>query len=156
MQYQLSLLVKRGHGGVSLFIEWCSSLMSLAQANLVASTLDRIITEILCSPETILADLDCFSGKHMDRVLKWNEISIERSERCIHDVIYDQVLIRPESEAVCAWDGSFSYRELDELAAQLAAQLVEMGVRPETFVPLCFDKSVSIPALSPLTFRWAR
>ena len=64
-------------------------------------------------------------------------------ERRIHDVFYDRVTERPDTEAVCAWDGSFTYRELNSWADKLARRLVELGVWPESLVPLCFDKSVS-------------
>jgi non-ribosomal peptide synthetase component F len=117
--------------------------MPMTQANLIASTLDRIISALLTNPGILLADFDCFSRRNRDQILKWNSNSLDRVERCIHEVIYDQVCRRPDAQAVCAWDGNFTFRELDAAADKLAEQLIQLGVGPEVRVPLCFDKSVS-------------
>jgi non-ribosomal peptide synthetase component F len=118
--------------------------MPVAQGVLVASTLDKILAELLtCAPDTPLRSLDCLSQRNLDRVCEWNDNhSIQPVERCIHDIIADRIMEQPHAEAICAWDGSLTYRELDVAAGRLAARLSRLGVRPETFVPLCFVKSV--------------
>lgn len=128
--------------------------MSAAQGALVASTLDRILSGIVTSsPDTTLSSLDCMSQNNLDRVCAWNDsYSIQPVERCVHDVIADRVLEHPDAEAVCAWDGSLSYRELDSVAGTLASWLAMLGVGPEVLVPLCFEKSVRISTFT-LSFR---
>lgn len=74
--------------------------------------------------------------------MEWNSASSERVERCVHDVIYEQVLRRPQQEAVCAWDGSFTYRELWLRVQTLAQILAGLGLGQEDVIPLCFEKSV--------------
>jgi hypothetical protein len=139
-------LAKRGATSLSLFLEWDNNHlgMSVAQGMLVASTLDKILSGILaCPPNAPLSSLDCLSQANLDKVCEWNgSQNIQPVERCIHDVIADQVLERPDAEAVCAWDGSLTYRELDLASGRLATQLARLGVKPEALVPLCFEKSV--------------
>ena len=48
----------------------------------------------------------------------------------------------PEREAVCAWDGSLTYRDLWNHAQTLAHILTDLGIGPESVVPLCFEKSI--------------
>ncbi|KAK4150585.1 non-ribosomal peptide synthetase [Chaetomidium leptoderma] len=148
-QHKLRLLAKRGEASLSLFLEWSSSLlgMSVAQGTLVASTLDKILSGILASPPNApLSSLDCLSRANLHQVCEWNDdYSIQPVERCIHDVIADRILERSDAEAVCAWDGSLTYRELDAVAGRLAARLVTLGVGPEILVPLCFEKSKWTP-----------
>ncbi len=116
----------------------------MEQAKNIVSTFDRILSFILLQPHAAIEKLDFFSHRHKQQVLKWNSNPLERVERCIHEVIHNQALRRPDSEAVCSWEGSFSYKELNEITSRLADRLVQLGVGPETRVPLCFDKSVSI------------
>lgn len=118
--------------------------MPTAQGTIVASTLGKILSGLLTSPpDAQLGKLDCLSQASVDRVCAWNgSCSIQPVERCVHDVVADRVLERPDDEAVCAWDGELTYRELDAVAGRLAARLVRLGVGPEILVPLCFDKSV--------------
>ncbi|KAF1935488.1 hypothetical protein EJ02DRAFT_439207 [Clathrospora elynae] len=49
---------------------------------------------------------------------------------------------QPLAIAICAWDGELTYHELDELSSRLAGHLVELGIKPEDIVPLCFEKSI--------------
>ncbi|KAK3903068.1 hypothetical protein C8A05DRAFT_43642 [Staphylotrichum tortipilum] len=144
-QQTLRLLAKRSATTLSLFLEWDNTRlgMSPAQGALVASTLDKILSGLLtCSPDAPLSSLETLSQANLDRVCKWNdEHSIQPVARCIHDVVADQVRSRPDAEAVCAWDGTLTYRELDAVADGLATTLMGLGVGPEVLVPLCFEKS---------------
>lgn len=148
--YNLRLLAKKqGNSALSLFLEWSPALLGPhKQGVLVASTLGKIISEMLNSPsETKIGDLNCLSLSNLDQVRKWNaETTLTRNvqplDRCVHDVIADRVAENPDGEAVCAWDGSFTYRELHQVSDTLAAHLQQLGVGPEVLVPLCFDKSV--------------
>lgn len=49
--------------------------------------------------------------------------------------------MKPEAEAVRAWDATFTYRELDLHSTRLAYHLAQLGVKEEVIVPLCFEKS---------------
>lgn len=111
---------------------------------LVANTLGKILSSIVTiAPEAKLGQVECLSQRNVDQVKAWNsQYPIDPEERCIHDVIAERVLDRPEAEAICAWDGSLTYRELDSMACCLAIRLGKLGVAPEVMVPLCFDKSV--------------
>lgn len=144
----LRLLVKTGGPSLGLFLEWNSTAlgMSAAQGNLVADTLSKILSAILDSAsEAPLRDLDYLGPVNRTRLVSWNEASpVDAVERCVHHVIADHVAQQPGAEAVCAWDGSLTYLELDRAAARLAARLVGCGVGPEVLVPLCFDKSVCL------------
>ncbi|KAG8414715.1 putative NRPS-like protein biosynthetic cluster [Metarhizium acridum] len=78
-------------------------------------------------------------------IWKWNESVPETVDGRIHDLITQKAQLQPEEQAVCAWDGNWSYRELDELSTNLAHRLVRMGVGPDIIVPLCFPKSKWTP-----------
>jgi amino acid adenylation domain-containing protein len=84
----------------------------------------------------------CLLGEaDMLRLEEWNSVVPEQVDRCVHELITEWCRAQPEAPAVCAWDGNFTYTELDALSSALAAHLAEHGVGPEVFVPLCFEKS---------------
>ena len=58
-----------------------------------------------------------------------------------HELIELQARLHPRNEAVCAWDGSLTYEELDRRAVCLAKNLVQRGVTSGSWVPLLFEKS---------------
>ncbi|KAI4613996.1 NRPS [Alternaria sp. BMP 0032] len=90
-----------------------------------------------------LDDLDLVNPADRDLIGSWNREPVPSIRRCIHSVIEeDQVATRPTAAAVNAWDtGVMTYRELDDRSSALAHRLMRLGVKPNQFVPLCFDKS---------------
>ena len=75
---------------------------------------------------------------------KWcqHERVPEAIEYCVHELIKTKAQIRADAPAICAWDGQITYGELDRLSTKVAGHLVQLGVKPESFVLLCFEKSM--------------
>lgn len=48
----------------------------------------------------------------------------------------------PQSPALCSWDGDLTFSELEKLSSVLARKLINAGIRLETLVPVCFEKSL--------------
>ena len=81
-------------------------------------------------------------GEHCyDQIRNWNCKIPDVIPECVHGVIERQAKLYPDELAICAWDGNFTFAELEESSARLAVYLVSLGVKPETFIPTCFDKS---------------
>lgn len=93
------------------------------------------------SANATLADIDTPTMRDEEKIWSWNEPIPDAVERCVHELIDENVQARPEAPAVCAWDGDLSYRDLDDLASQLAGRLSTLGVGPEDIVPICSEKS---------------
>ena len=108
----------------------------------LVDTLDHLINVITVSPVTPLLDLDYVSDRQKRQIDSWSPAPNERSNECVHDLIHAQVIKNPEHEAVCASDGSLTYRELWIQAERVAQILTGIGVGPEVVVPLCFEKSL--------------
>lgn len=79
-------------------------------------------------------------GDHQ-QLQQWNENEPEQVHQCVHGLVHERCLLQPDAPAICAWDGDFTYRQLDDLSGILGAHLASQGVGPEVFVPLCFEKS---------------
>ncbi|KAK1912795.1 hypothetical protein P3342_004731 [Pyrenophora teres f. teres] len=92
--------------------------------------------------ETIPYLQDNPTNDYLKEIWRWNTTVPEAIEKCVHDLFAEQAKAHPDASAVCAWDGELTYRELDELSSKLAAHLVQLGVKPEDMVPLCFEKSM--------------
>ncbi|KAH6876441.1 hypothetical protein B0T10DRAFT_585614 [Thelonectria olida] len=120
---------------------WDPSFMTREQAENVSSTYDKIVSEMINHPETLISNLNYFSDQNERQVLAWNNAPKSNVHRCIHQAVSEQGALRPEAESICAWDGSLSYAKLLSLSDRLACRLQASGVGPEVFVPICFDKS---------------
>jgi hypothetical protein len=143
LQCRVRLHVKVLQEEVGIFFEWWNNDMPTAQMKSIAGAFQHILADLLAANNTAVDDLDIFPENDWSRVCEFNSVLPEKHERCIHEVIHERALLQPESEAVCAWDGSLTYKELDCLSSKVAYNLQERGVGPEVCVALCFEKSVS-------------
>lgn len=137
---QLRLLVKVLKTGISLLLEYRNSYVPTDFARTIASTIDKALVTILSSPKLTVHEADLLSDHHRRQIEKWNSEPLIRNESTIHDTIAETTKLTPNAEAIVSWDGTFTYRELEEHACRLAARLMELGVGPEVIVPLCFRK----------------
>ncbi|RBR18641.1 uncharacterized protein FIESC28_05918 [Fusarium coffeatum] len=122
-------------------LSWNPSFMTRTQAESISNTYTKIFGEIVAHQERVISTLKCCSEYDERQILAWNDFPMSHVQRCIHQAISEQGTIRPDAEAVCAWDGSLSYLQLLSLSDRLASHLQTMGVGREVFVPICFDKS---------------
>ncbi|KAF9887737.1 hypothetical protein FE257_009690 [Aspergillus nanangensis] len=86
-------------------------------------------------------DVDLLSPEDLTQLQIWNPRFSAADEQCAHEVIQNKALVQPHAPAVCAWDGDFSYQELDTHASRLACTLIARGVGPESLIPLYFEKT---------------
>jgi non-ribosomal peptide synthetase component F len=115
--------------------------MSKGQANHVLQTFNQILSSLSEGLQQSVADVQVLSLYSQNALLDWNKDVPEVVESCIHDVIHLQALNRPDKMAVCAWDETWTFAQLDELSTKVANHLAQLGVKPEVRVPLCFEKS---------------
>ncbi|KAF1943906.1 acetyl-CoA synthetase-like protein [Clathrospora elynae] len=98
------------------------------------------------TPEALnrkLSDVNLLNPADRELISTWNKEPVNIIDRCIHSVISeDQIAVRPSAAAIDAWDtGIMTYRELDDQSTAIAHRLLVLGVKPQQFVPICFDKS---------------
>jgi non-ribosomal peptide synthetase component F len=70
-----------------------------------------------------------------------NSMVLEPIEACVHSLIKRIAWERPSAPAICSWDGDLTYQQLDQASSKLAHQLVHVGVKLQTKVVLCFERT---------------
>jgi amino acid adenylation domain-containing protein len=129
--------------GVRLVVDYDSRILDQWMMKLVLDQFDLLIQELGgVAPDQQIGKLNVLAEKELDVLWKWNATVPTAVDRCIHDLIHEQVQEQPDALAIQAWDGQLTYNELDKLSTWLAYELVDQGVVPGTIVPLCFEKSM--------------
>ncbi|KAB5554579.1 hypothetical protein GE09DRAFT_1203703 [Coniochaeta sp. 2T2.1] len=77
----------------------------------------------------------------LNKIWQWNASVPEPVQGCVHDMIHDIATTQPRAMAVCAWDGEFTYSELDTLANLVAYRLIGLGCAQRSSIPILFSKS---------------
>ncbi|KAL2858409.1 hypothetical protein BJX68DRAFT_262934 [Aspergillus pseudodeflectus] len=140
-QCRVRLHVKVLQRDICIFLEWWNTEISVTHMESITCYFEQVLDQAIFSQGIAVADTGCFSERDWSRICKFNSTLPQTHDRCIHEVIQEQGQLHPQREAVCAWDGSLTFEELDHLASKVAYYLQCNGVGPETLVALCFDKS---------------
>ncbi|KAK7216080.1 hypothetical protein V2G26_004083 [Clonostachys chloroleuca] len=77
----------------------------------------------------------------IDQIWDRNAAVHEQLQSCVHHLISEIATSQPDALAVCAWDGDFTYSQLDALASCVANTILQHGVKYRSVVPLLFSKS---------------
>ncbi|KAI2788152.1 hypothetical protein POX_e06164 [Penicillium oxalicum] len=117
------------------------------------------VTLQLCQTDAALCDIEVISPSDLNEIRSWNPTMPAAKEACIHHELERLARLHPDREAICSWDGSLTFRELDSLSERYAGYLQSQGVKVESFVPICFDKSkwaiVAMVAIMKAGGAWA-
>lgn len=112
-----------------------------SQVHDLAAAFERALLSSVALTNAKIRDVDLLSEDHLHWLQLRNEVLPETRQVCIHEAIEPFFLSTPSAQAVCAWDGDFSYAELDQLSFSLSRVLTHRGVKPETYVTIHCEKS---------------
>ena len=138
-EYDITVNVEASEFEVEIHFGYWTTILSEPQAENMAHTFEHILDMFVSqdNADRKISELDFLSDHSRQQISTWNASLPNSVERCIHDMIHDQVANRPPStQAICAWDGNFTFAALETFSAQLALHLIELGVASSTYVPL--------------------
>ncbi|KAF9878363.1 nonribosomal peptide [Colletotrichum karsti] len=119
-------------------------VMNASQAQNLTNTFGRAVLSIIGNPSGPVSSIDLFTDRDYAQLLisDWEtDKANEASHGCVHALISQQARLRPDAQAICAWDGHLSYGQVGRLVSRLATYLVQWGVRPGVAVPVIMDKN---------------
>ena len=142
LTYALTVICELGPDSVRLRAAFDSKCIPVQQVELVLQQMESVIHELcLESRVTKLSDIGMLSAREKALIFQWNRDLPIVPENLILDQIAGITWNGKTLDAIHAWDGSMTYRELDVLSSNLAAHLHHNGIQTGSIVPLMFEKS---------------
>ncbi|KAG5986830.1 NRPS protein [Claviceps spartinae] len=114
--------------GKICYLSYNATRVSDDQAAHVAATFETVAKCIADAPHRLIQEVE--------------PIAVET---CYQDLFRQRCDLQPDSPAVIAWDGSFTYDELDHFSSVLAIRLQAAGIGPDVFVTICSTRCRWIP-----------
>ncbi|KAJ6126762.1 hypothetical protein N7523_002374 [Penicillium sp. IBT 18751x] len=139
--YAVTLVCDLRKNGVRVQAVYDDKIVPSVQMQRILYQLKIVIGQLTEKADSSLVEIDSTSPEDLNELRNWNHQIPTRSDECMHELILEQCRAQPDSSAVVAWDGQFTYRELEKLSGDLSAFLSEKGIGPENFVPINFEKS---------------
>ncbi|KAM3424719.1 hypothetical protein BST61_g6706 [Cercospora zeina] len=121
-----------------------SQVVTSAEAVNISRQLEHIL-RLICKPESgnkKVGQLNLASRDDLTEIWKWNREVPKPVSVCVHEIFRETVRRQPNAQAVCSWDGTLTFAQLDQLSTRLSGHLSRLGVRRATMVPLYFEKSM--------------
>jgi amino acid adenylation domain-containing protein len=145
-KFDLTLSMSKREGGLTGQIEYSTDLFEPATIARMVSHLQNLLHAIVYNPQQRLSELPLLTEPEQHHVLtEWNDTRTDYSlDRSIHQLIETQVEYTPDSIAVTFDNQQISYQELNHRANQLAHYLRSLGMKPETLVGICLERSLDM------------
>ncbi|KAF9343084.1 hypothetical protein BGX26_006288, partial [Mortierella sp. AD094] len=107
----------------------------------------RNLLDALCNTPSMQArDIEILPTVERERLVRsWNIIeTVHPDNLCIHQLFENQVEQSPDAIAVVFEDQEMSYRDLNTRANSLAHHLIDLGVKPDSPVAICVERSLAM------------
>ncbi|KAF9346730.1 hypothetical protein BGX34_003688, partial [Mortierella sp. NVP85] len=106
----------------------------------------RMLQAMVMDADQLAVSVDLLSQAERDLILgEWNDIQQDYpADLCIHQLFEQQVERNPQATALVFNGQSLTYTELNDRANRLAYHLIGLGVRPDSLVAICVERSFSM------------
>ncbi|AUB35492.1 Glutamate-1-semialdehyde aminotransferase [Nostoc flagelliforme CCNUN1] len=126
--------------------EYNTDLFEATTITRIAEHFRNLLEVMVANPEQRIAELPLLSARERQQLLwEWNSTQREYPQhQCIHQLFEEQVERTPDAVAVVFDNQELTYQELNNRANQLAHYLQELGVKPDTLIGICIERSLDI------------
>jgi amino acid adenylation domain-containing protein len=143
--FDFTLDLERSTRGLEASLEYCADLFDAATIERLALHYATLLEGLAAAPDRPVGDVS-MAGAAQERLLaEWSAgAPLPPLEGSVADAFSAQAARTPEACALECGEARLSYRELDEISNRLAGRLRALGVRPESVVGLCLDRSIEL------------
>jgi len=144
--YPLTVVVSPVEGGLTLKIAADADRFDEATVDRILTGFRTLLEGLVADPGRRLGQVPSLTEAERRRVVvEWNDTAAAYPrDRCVHQLVEEQVERTPEAAAIVFEDRPLSYRALNARADRLASRLRRLGVGPDVRVGLCVERSLEM------------
>ncbi|MGV9401417.1 condensation domain-containing protein, partial [Streptomyces sp. NPDC003668] len=142
-KFDLTLTAVESSDGLRAVLEYRTDLFERATIERMAGHFATLAASVAGAPGARLSELNMLTeGERREILVDWNGVAGPYPETAtIHRLIEERVAAGPEAVAVTHGERRWTYAEINARANQLAHHLRDSGIRPDTLVAVCLDRS---------------
>ena len=141
----LTLDLRETEAGIQGYLAYNSDLFDRDTIARMADHWQTLLTGIVASPQTNIAHLPLLTASEKQTLNDWNQP--ERNylqQKGIQQLFEAQAERTPDAVAVVFQDRQLTYQQLNQQANQLAHYLQSLGVKGESLVGICVERSLAM------------
>jgi len=141
--FDLAISVQQPPSGLGFLVEYNIDLFDSSTIERLARRFQELLNGAVSNADCAISSLPMLTPEERGQLIsEWNNTSREyMRDDTIVDLIERQVRRNPYATAVESGEASWSYAELNARANRLARCIRARGVRPETLVAVCLERS---------------
>ncbi|MBD1924286.1 amino acid adenylation domain-containing protein [Microcoleus sp. FACHB-831] len=142
-KFDLTLFLEETAQGLIGAFEYNTDLFKSSTIERLIGHLQTLLTGIIDNPEATISTLPLLTATEQHQLLlEWNNTGVDYpQDKCIHQLFEAQVEKTPDAVAVIFEDKQLTYQEVNYQANKLAKYLQTLGVKPESLVGICVERS---------------
>ena len=144
--FQLRLLAVRRADELEFEFQYDGSRFEPAVVERLAGYYQNLLQAAVDNSEATIARFPLVpESERQQLIVEWNQTAAAYPQaRCLHELFEEQAARVPERLALRSDDETFTYRELNERANQLAHYLRRQGVGPDRPVGVCVERGAEM------------
>ncbi|ELR97625.1 non-ribosomal peptide synthetase [Gloeocapsa sp. PCC 73106] len=143
-RFDLSLDMSETPTGLTGMFEYNTDLFKPETIERLIENFQVLLAGIVANPDQRLSELPLLNSCEEQLLSQWNLPLENYQPVCFTDLFEEQVNKTPDNIAIAFENHSLTYRELNTKANQLAHYLQHQGVKPETKVGICVQRSLEM------------
>ncbi|HEX8462607.1 MAG TPA: amino acid adenylation domain-containing protein [Segetibacter sp.] len=143
--YPFTILVNSAEQ-IHLHFNYNSELLHDQYAAQIRSHFEHVLLQLASNATKNLKDLRLLSSKEEQDLVNGlnNTAANYPQDKNLIDLFEEQVIKTPAATAVVFENYNLSYQQLNECSNQLAHYLISRGLKKETLVPICIERSIEM------------
>lgn len=145
-RFDLQLFLEETAGKLRGYFSYNTDLFHAQTMGRIAEHFTNLLESIAAYPDQPIGQLNPLSKPELQQLREeWNDTKRDYpSDKVVHELFEAQVEQSPDSVVLVFESQQLTYRELNHKANQLAHYLRKRGVRPETLVAVCMERSLEM------------
>ncbi len=145
-RFDLEFHLRKDSDGLRGVLLYSADLFDATTIARMARHFQTLLEGIAAHPNQRLSELPLLAEAERRQLLvEWNDTKVECPQSlCAHELFETQAEETPDAVAVVFEEQHITYRELNGRANQLAHYLQRMGIKPETLVGICVERSLEM------------
>ena len=143
-RFDISLDMYETPSGLRGTWEYSTELFEQATIERLIAHFQILLSNIVDNPKESINEVPLLTVKEQNILTEWNHTFTDIPELTVYELFSKQVEKTPDKIAVIFGDKSLTYQQLEQEASELAAYLQNIGVKAETRVGICCDRSLEM------------
>ncbi|MDZ8261463.1 non-ribosomal peptide synthetase [Nostoc sp. ChiQUE01b] len=142
-KFDLTLFMDDSKQSLVATCEYNRDLFNADTINRMLGHFQTLLESIVSDPEQRISQLQLLTPSEVQQLLvEWNDTKTDYpQDKCIHQLFEAQVEKTPSDIAIIFENQQLTYRELNNRANQLGHYLQKQGVKPDTVIGICMERS---------------